>query len=209
MVPTIVMPSFLGHYRGAAKDRERKLVRAVESVFKQNYGPWELVIIADGCPLTMEIVQGMELPARLQGTGNNVVLALIDKQPMFSGTPRNTGIDLATGEWICYLDSDDALAPGHLSSIMEGASKGLDWLFFNDYVLRGDTFVERPCTLDRFRCGTSNIAHKKSMAARWEHINRYGHDDWTFINKLKTESPRWERCHGEYLVCHIPQGKEI
>lgn len=31
--------------------------------------------------------------------------------------PRNTGMDLACGEWICFLDSDDAWLPGKLAVV--------------------------------------------------------------------------------------------
>jgi len=55
---SIIMPSYMGDYGGrygdAAKDRERKLERAIDSVF----GPgsidnFELIVVADGCERTM------------------------------------------------------------------------------------------------------------------------------------------------------------
>lgn len=207
----IIMPSFLGAYKGAASQREDKLERAIWSVLEQTYAPWHLCIIADGCDRTMQLVQAMGLPERLEGTDNNITLLKIDKQPMFSGTPRNTGIEhlQRSAEWICYLDADDFLGPQHLESLSGYVRPELDWLFFDDYTLRGDHFRERPCHLSRFKCGTSNIAHRATMRSRWQHENHYGYDDWTFTSSLKNESQRYARAKAFYLVCHIPNRREI
>lgn len=207
----IIMPCYLGAYKGAASGREDKLRRAIESVLAQSWQPWQLCIIADGCPRTMDIVKAMGLPDRLEGTPNNIHLLLIDKQPMWSGTPRNTGIEHLQGraDWLCYLDADDVLGPGHLEQLAGYIKPGLDWMFFDDFVLRGEVFRERPCSLERFKCGTSNIAHRAGMRARWQSRNQYGHDDFTFISRLKGESPHYARARGAYFVCHIPNRKEI
>ena len=44
---SVIMPSYLGAYKNAAKDRDRKIVRAINSVVRQTYKDWELIIIAD------------------------------------------------------------------------------------------------------------------------------------------------------------------
>ena len=42
------MASYLGDYEGAAKDRDSKFIRAVDSYIKQNIKDVELIIVADG-----------------------------------------------------------------------------------------------------------------------------------------------------------------
>ena len=54
---SIIMPSYLGAYRKSAKDREVKLRRAVKSVIHQEYDDWELIIVADVCERTVEIIK--------------------------------------------------------------------------------------------------------------------------------------------------------
>jgi glycosyltransferase involved in cell wall biosynthesis len=55
-----IIPSFLGPYRTAAKDRDKKIVRAISSILNQSFTDFEVVVIADGCEKTVEIVGGIE-----------------------------------------------------------------------------------------------------------------------------------------------------
>lgn len=193
---SIILPTYLGKYKHAAEDRPPKLNRAIRSVLKQKYQDWQLVVVCDGCQMSFDIAK--------QYQDKRIKIALIDKQPMFSGNIRNTGIDLADGEWITYLDNDDYLGPNHIQLLSDAIDDETDWLFFNDYTLNGEAFKERPCRLKQYQCGTSNIAHRKDIGARWITHNKYGQDDWAFISRLMLESDRMKVCEGEYLVCHIP-----
>lgn len=199
---SIITPSYLGDYRNAGKDRPRKLRRAINSVMLQNTNlEFEQIVVADGCPLTAEIIKS-EFKQEL----SDGILRLIEipKQKNFSGVPRNTGINAAKGEWICYLDNDDILGGDHLE-ILNRHVNGFDWVFFNDLVSDGKQFIERYCYFRPYQCGTSNIAHRRSMRSRWKERNSYGTDDWQFINILKNESKNYATIKTpEYVVCHIP-----
>ena len=104
------MPSYLGSYKKAAKDRDNKIVRAIQTVRNQTYEDWELIIIADGCNRTVEIVQRIVDICQ----DDRIKLLYIDKQPTWSGTVRNTGLRDARGEYACYLDIDDVFQRDHL-----------------------------------------------------------------------------------------------
>ncbi len=199
---SIITPSYLGNYRNAGQDRPRKLKRAVNSVMMQNTDlEFEQIVIADGCQTTSEIIRG-EFQYELKE--GYLRLIEIPKQKTFSGIPRNTGIEAARGEWICYLDSDDILGADHLA-ILDKAVNGYDWVFFNDLISDGKQFIERYCHFRPYQCGTSNIAHRRAMRARWKERNSYGQDDWMFINALKNESKNFATARTpEYVVCHIP-----
>ena len=54
---SIIMPSYLGDYPNSATDKEDKLIRAIESVLQQTYKNWELIIIADGCDKTINLLK--------------------------------------------------------------------------------------------------------------------------------------------------------
>ena len=174
---SIIIPSFLGPYRHAADDRKNKLCRAINSVMLQDYKETECIVVADGCRETAEIVKEY-FPT--------VKLLEIEKQPLFSGNVRNAGIEASEGEWICYLDADDMIDTTHLSTIARNVTG--DWVYFNDFTLNKGQFVERECQLKLGFCGTSNIAHRRSVQSRWRKENKYGYDDWNFIQELKKES---------------------
>ena len=195
---SVIMPSYLGEYRKAAKNRDKKIVRAIRSVVEQTYKDWELIIIADGCEKTVEIVQRiceLYLDTRIK-------VFKIDKQPQWSGTVRNAGLEEAKGEYACYLDVDDAFAPDHLDGITRFSKK--DWYWFDDYVWNGKEFRHRRCNVNKpGQCGTSNLLHKRDLA-RWDERGTYAHD-WRFIANLKRASTNYEYIKaGSYLVCHIP-----
>jgi CDP-glycerol glycerophosphotransferase len=53
-----------------------------------------------------------------------------DTRSGFPGVPRNAGIDAATGQYLLFLDSDDALEPGAVESLLAEAERtGADLVF--------------------------------------------------------------------------------
>jgi len=182
---TVIMPSFLGEYKGAASNREEKLRRAIRSFLAQGIG--QLIIIADGCQKTVDIVGEFNHPS--------VTCHLIDKQPLFSGMLRQIGIGIATTEWVCYLDSDDEFAPGHLKTICDNLDNAVDWFYYDDILID----KHRDCMLALGRIGTSCIVHKQNTKAVWP--SGYAHD-WGFIQQL---GPNYKKITGAgYIVKHIP-----
>lgn len=194
---SIVMASYLGAYKHAAVNRPEKLKRAINSVLRQSFQDWELIVISDGCDETSKIVS--------EYADERINCYQIPKQSQWSGVVRNTGIDLAKGEYIIYLDNDDMFGPSHLKNIAAGieAHPGMDWYVFNDMIPDKDMtkFIERPSEIRKFQIGTANIAHRK--VAKWNEQDDYLHD-WNFICKLKAF--QFARIpNGQYLVCHIPR----
>lgn len=196
---SLIMPSYLGNYKNAAAGREQKILRAINSVYAQTYENWELILVSDGCEKTNEMFMDNQLiyDERLR-------FISIDKQPMWSGMPRNVGINNAKGRYISYVDIDDYLGINHLQKIADGLSD-YDWVWFDDlrYDKKNISFFVNPCELKLGRCGTSNIVHKTSMKSRWL-SNTYAHD-YNFIVSLVNESKSYAKiAPAEYFVCHIP-----
>lgn len=193
---SVIIPSFLGEYRTAAKDRERKIIRAVSSVLTQSFQDFEVIVVADGCEKTVEIMK--------QITDQRVSTYLIPKSPLFSGEPRMKGINEAKGEFIIYLDIDDQFGEDHLKNINEGL-KGYDWVWFDDlrYAPKTNQWYENPCDITQIsRHGTSNVCHKRSMPAKWDYVG-YAHD-YYFVLQLRN-NPNFTKIQGgEYYVMHIP-----
>ncbi|MBW2002935.1 MAG: glycosyltransferase family 2 protein [Deltaproteobacteria bacterium] len=200
---SIIMPSYLGPYKGAAKNRDEKIVRAIQSVQSQTYEEWELIVVADGCDKTVSIVQTIAEKC----FDTRIKVLWITKQPTWSGKVRNTGLKEAKGEYMCYLDIDDAFAPDHLEGIA-GKLNGKDWYWTDDYVWNGKEFRHRKCNILKVgQCGTSNLIHKK--IAWWNEKDSYAHD-WNFIKALLRTSREYEYITGgKYLVCHVPRNIDV
>ncbi len=93
-------------------NREKTILRAVQSALKQTYSDREIIVIDDaGTDRTGEVLKPLidrqvihyiKLPENLGGSG-----------------ARNKGIDHARGRFVAFLDSDDEWVPGKLEKQME------------------------------------------------------------------------------------------
>lgn len=98
---SVVIP----YYRAADTIRE-----TVESVLAQKDAKFEIIIVADGCGSGIE-----ELKHQLDGLESEYRFLQYD----INGGPakaRNFGLNAAKGQFVVFLDSDDLLAPGFLST---------------------------------------------------------------------------------------------
>ena len=94
---SIIMPSY---------NAEKYISAAIESVRKQTYSNWELIIV-DDCSKdnTLEIVRGIQDERiRLYQNETNSGAAV----------SRNKALREARGEWIAFLDADDLWVPEKL-----------------------------------------------------------------------------------------------
>ena len=93
---------------------EKYVKDAILSIYKQTYPNIELVIIDDcGNDKSMNIVQSL-----VNAVPNHIKI-IISHHPNNKGLScaRNTGIDISTGEFICFFDSDDILPPEAISDL--------------------------------------------------------------------------------------------
>lgn len=197
---TIVMPSYLGHYKTAAKNRERKLHRAINSVLSQTHEDWELMFIADGCQKSKSIIAEYLSEPRISAY-------IIERDGLWAGSPRNTGIQNAKHEFIIYLDSDDEYRSMYLQQLSDAMLfKEADWYIVNDYIYdKSVGYKVRYANIDKLgECGTSNVIHKKSLNVFWPQRGSYAHD-FKFINGLKAASDKHIKLDVVgYVVQHIP-----
>ena len=89
----------------AVRDRAGLVARAVDSALAQTGPAFELIVIDDGSTDAT--------PAVLAGYGEKI--AVLRRAPLGRSAARNAGIAAARGEWIAFLDSDDAWLPGKLA----------------------------------------------------------------------------------------------
>ncbi len=98
---SVIMPTY---------NRPDMLVTAVRSVLAQTFRSFEIIVVND-C--------GMDVGGILMGldTENRITYVRHGKNRGL-GAARNTGIRLARGKYIAYLDDDDVFYPNHLETLV-------------------------------------------------------------------------------------------
>jgi glycosyltransferase involved in cell wall biosynthesis len=197
---SVIMPVYLGEYQGAASDRIEKFKRAVISFTQQTYENRELIIISDGCDIAEQTYNDCLVY-------DKVLFKKITKQPLFSGNVREEGLKMATGDIICYLDSDDVIGFTHLRTIALNFydKSELDWVYYNDLLLPPhQNATVRDVSIEAGMIGTSTIAHRRDLPyASWKGCDGYGHD-WKFIELGLLPNNHKKIMGAEYYVCHVP-----
>jgi len=89
---SVIMPAF---------NSAEFIVAAIESVQKQTYLNWELLVIDDASnDLTVASVQNF-------ASSDSRIKLLKNQKNLGAGASRNTGINVANGSFISFLDADD------------------------------------------------------------------------------------------------------
>jgi hypothetical protein len=210
---SIIMPSYLGDYPGAAKDRPAKFIRAVQSVVDQTFLSWELIIIADGCMETADLF------AEHFWDRQSIECYWISKCEQWCPSVRNAGLTKVSGEWVVYLDTDDYWGPDHLSILSDRTQWMLSesrWAWFDALIPYAGQFVPMQANIKRCAShGTANIIHRPGPLWPTQIANRstgkldYGTQDCAFTDALK-KLPGGEFLGlSEYHVCHMPNRFDV
>lgn len=95
---------------------EKYLDRCVNSVVNQTYRNLEIIMVDDGsrdnCPAICE-----------RWAAKDSRIKVIHKENAGLGMARNTGIENATGDYICFFDSDDYVAPNTIEMTLTLAQR--------------------------------------------------------------------------------------
>jgi len=201
---SVIMASWLGAPN--RKNLDRKFVRAVNSFLNQTYQNKELIIIADGCQVTEYLYHEHFKDNPL------VKFKLINKQPLYSGNVRNIGLEMATGDIISYLDSDDVIGKNHLTIIANEFSDDVDYVYYNDWLVLDSSFKKFQKRHNNVRwtgIGTSSLSHRNLDVVKGCWSDGYGHD-FLFALKLNALGLRHKKLktNSQYFVCHY-QGMDI
>jgi len=102
------------------------IANCLDSVFSQTYQDFEVIVVNDGSPDTPQ------LEAVLQAYLSRIVY--IKQSNKRAAGARNTAITEARGEWLAFLDSDDAWLPDHLAAQVKLlADSNLDLVYCNGF----------------------------------------------------------------------------
>lgn len=95
---------------------EKYIRTCIESILAQTYRNVEVIIVNDG-----STDQSLAVISDLICSHHNV--KVINQKNQGLSVARNTGIDVATGKYITFVDADDKIMPGFVSSLYQIADK--------------------------------------------------------------------------------------
>lgn len=95
---------------------EEYLERCIQSILKQTYNEYELILVDDGSPDNCG-----EICDRYAEIDNRI--KVIHKPNGGLSDARNVGLEMAGGEYVVFVDSDDWLAPQYLEHLLDVAKK--------------------------------------------------------------------------------------
>ena len=105
---------------------EKYLRRCLDSILNQSLTDLELIVIDDGSPDTCS-----QICDEYANKDSRVIVVHQDNKGVSAA--RNKGLDLAKGEWITFVDSDDFLEENAYSILLEAAEKSDSDLAIMDF----------------------------------------------------------------------------
>jgi lipopolysaccharide biosynthesis protein/glycosyltransferase involved in cell wall biosynthesis len=93
-------------------NRPKLLKKALKSIVDQTWKKIEVVVVNDGREPLDEIIS--DLCSSLEK-----INIIEHKSPQGRSMAANTGLENATGDYICFLDDDDLLLPAHIESLVD------------------------------------------------------------------------------------------
>lgn len=104
---------------------EKYIDRCIQSIITQKYKNFELILIDDGSPERCGLICD-------EYSRKDQRIRVIHKQNGGVSAARNNGLDVARGEYIAFVDSDDFVAPEFLElPIKSMLASGADMAVFN------------------------------------------------------------------------------
>ncbi len=98
---------------------EKYLPACIESVLKQEFKDYELILVDDGSPDNCPMICD-----KYASCSQNIVV--IHKKNEGLSAARNTGVNVAKGEYIIFLDGDDVLNDNTLENLYTELSKNVN-----------------------------------------------------------------------------------
>jgi glycosyltransferase involved in cell wall biosynthesis len=124
-IVSVIIPTF---------NQVELLQKALQSVINQTFQGWEAIVIDNHSQdTTKEIVESMN--------DSRIRYVVFSNQGIIAAS-RNQGINLAKGNYIAFLDSDDMWYPSKLSACLEYFKQGADAACHGMWILK-DGVLER------------------------------------------------------------------
>lgn len=203
---SVVIPTF---------NRPELTTRAIQSCVAQSKRPLEIIVVDDHSSRPFE------------WNGDSIVRVVRHERNYGGGRARNTGIDHSTGDFICFLDSDDIWLPNKLAEIERvilATSDAENTVFFHDLMRRRSGLEDRLLAnpdlghsehvleyifLREGLVQTSSLVvpAREAKRVRFDDTLR-AHQDWDFCHRLELSGLRFRRIPTALAVWSLDEGQQ-
>jgi len=188
-------------------NRPDLLMRALGSIREQTYPNIEIVVIndfgVDVADLTTWLSQEVNLVYVRHGKNRGLAAA------------RNTGLRIARGEIITYLDDDDVFLPNHVATVVEHLKKGDTPFVYTEaeYVLESTEHGQMKVVSRGQPDSGFHYSKERLHVCNFIPVNTWGHwksiiDKIGYFDESFDNHEDWEfllRCSREFDLRHIPK----
>ena len=192
---SVIVPTF---------NRPTKLAEALKSIINQTFKNYEIIVVNDSGQDAEPVVTALNQ--------NNIITYVRHCRNKGLAAARNTGIKLARGKYIAYLDDDDIYYPEHLSTLFEHLENNDYKVAYTDAYRSHKSYKNKECVevkkdlpfsndFDCDRMLVSNyipvlcFMHEKSCLEKIGYFDEKlsSHEDWDL----------WIRMSQKYNFLHI------
>ena len=115
------------------------IAACMDSVLRQSFTDFGLIVVNDGSTDgSGDIIDGF---ARRDDR-----VRVVHQPNKGRSEARRKGVEMATGEWVCFVDSDDTLPLDALENLARGITADVDIVFGNGYSLKDERRATIPMT---------------------------------------------------------------
>lgn len=194
--------------------RPQRTIRAIESVVAQEFDGWEALFIGDACPLFQKAIdEGVfkKYEEQVAATGNSIVFHnMTTHYGGWGHGARKEGIDMAKGDYICFLDNDDVLKPNHFSNYYGFMNENpeLDFAYFN---ARTEPWKkDRTSALCRGGIGNAELIIRTDVLRKEYQLDAEYEHDWRLVDRMmqKKYKVKKSKAAPTYIIMSVPNFRE-
>ena len=161
------------------------LLNTIDSLIKQTDNDWNAIIIFDGIKNSfIDILDSRIKIIEIEKTGNNLI-------KNSAGLVRNIGIEMASTEWIGFVDDDDTISCNYISYLKQELLnyENLELIIFRMMYENG---VVLPSKFDRNiirnKVGIS-FAFKKELYSKYKYkFENNPYEDYMFLKNIQNNN---------------------
>lgn len=199
---------------------EKELSRCVDSILKQEYPNYEIILVDDGS-------QDRSGELCDQYARRNKQIRVVHQENAGCSAARNTGANMAKGDFLIFVDSDDMWdGTEGLSKLAQAAAKNenADVLLFGIRIYKADGTLEKELQPNLpLTCGPEKESVLRYLVYRYQYVSAsyckaisrdmFLKNNLYFVNGLLSEDIEWSArvmiASKQIAVCNISIYKRI